>query len=442
MKVLFNCKLSQLMGGGTVKSLTCKFVFLLVALLILRALLVPPSPGFGGVEWSNFVYIRNHSPSFGVGVRQDKFLEVPQIVWGLNNQKIAFARACHTARTMNRILLMPSLSASLFYKEIDLLQPISFDRVFQYDKFNALCSGFVQLGRYSDLSNQTRVLEMQKGSGRKWTLERDLDQLREHSKGEFDEHEVIRIVGKNPFLWHDHWPVKDYAKVFECLVLIDEIGREADRVVSRIRAVGRETQSNSESVELENDSSSFQPLPYVAVHMRVEIDWMIHCKKLEQRLNTNQICSSKKEIMERVSNIKGLKTPSVVYLAVADKLLQNSSVLEGWEEGFLPYEKKKLGVDGIYKKYPYLIQSAIDYEVCLRADIFVGNSFSTFSSLIVLERTQKIITMGVNMCGKDVTWPSYAYNIQGESNGPMRWVTNMSHSTLQEISYGTNHISC
>ena len=128
-----------------------------------------------------------------------------------------------------------------------------------------------------------------------------------------------------------------------------------------------------------NDSSSFQPLPYVAVHMRVEIDWMIHCKKLEQRLNTNQICSSKKEIMERVANIKGLKTPSVVYLAVADKLLQNSSVLEGWEEGFLPYEKNKLGVDGIYKKYPYLIQSAIDYEVCLRADIFVGNSFAIFS---------------------------------------------------------------
>ena len=125
MKVLFNCKLSQLMGGGTVKSLTCKFVFLLVALLILRALLVPPSPGFGGVEWSNFVYIRNHSPSFGVGVRQDKFLEVPQIVWGLNNQKIAFARACLTARRMNRILLMPSLSASLFYKEINLL-PVSY----------------------------------------------------------------------------------------------------------------------------------------------------------------------------------------------------------------------------------------------------------------------------------------------------------------------------
>ncbi|TKY58968.1 GDP-fucose protein O-fucosyltransferase [Spatholobus suberectus] len=408
------------MGGGTVKSFACKCVFLLVAILILRTLLVPPLPGYGGVEWSNLVYIRNHSPSFGYGVRQNKFLEVPQIVWGLNNQKIAFARACLTARMLNRTLLMPSLSASLFYKEIDLLQPISFDKVFQFDKFNALCSGFVQLGRYSDPLNRTRVLEMQKGSGRKWTVERDLDQLRQHSKGDFDDHEVIRIVGKNPFLWHDHWPVKDYAKVFECLVLIDEIDQEADRVVSRIRAVGREIESNSESVELENDKSSFQPLPYVAVHMRVEIDWVIHCKKLEQRLNTNQICSSKKEIMERVGNIKGLRTPVVVYLAVADKLLQNSSILEGWEEGFLPFEKKKLGVDGIYKKYPYLIQSAIDYEVCLRADIFVGNSFSTFSSLIVLERTQKMIRMGVNMCGADVRWPSYAYNIQGESNGPMR----------------------
>jgi hypothetical protein len=178
--------------------------------------------------------------------------------------------------------------------------------------------------------------------------------------------------------------------------------------------------------------------------MRIEIDWMIHCKKLEQRLNTNQICSSKKEIVERVRNIViGLKkTPTVIYLAVADKLLNNSSIMEDWGEGFLPYEKKKLGVEGIYKKYSYLIQSAIDYEVCLQADIFVGNSFSTFSSLVVLERTHKMIRMSVaNMCGTDVRWPSYAYNVPGESNGAMRWITNMSESSLQTISYGTNHVS-
>ncbi|KAF7842533.1 O-fucosyltransferase 23-like [Senna tora] len=435
MELLFNCKLSNFFGT-TLNSITCKcMLFLLVTVLILRALLLPPLPA---------AFDRSLSLSSESGIRQDKFLEVPQIVWGLNNQKIAFARACLTARLMNRTLLMPSLSASLFYKEVDLLQPISFDKVFQFDKFNSLCSGFVKLGRYSDLLNRTEVLEMQKGSGRKWTMERDLDQLRQYSRDPFDQYEVIRIVGKNPFLWHDHWSVKDYASVFECLVLVDEFSREADRVVSQIRTIGR-------SVRGENDKSSIslQPLPYVAVHMRIEIDWMIHCKKVEQRLNTNQICSSKKEIMERVGNLRNtvdFTTPVVVYLAVADKLLNDSSILEGWEEGFLPYEKKKLGVEGIYSKYPYLIQSAIDYEVCLRADVFVGNSFSTFSSLIVLERTQKMIRMGVSssdMCKNDVRWPSYAYNIAGEdSNGPMRWVSNMSDSSLHAISYGTNHISC
>ncbi|KAK2450303.1 O-fucosyltransferase 23 [Trifolium repens] len=174
------------------------------------------------------------------------------------------------------------------------------------------------------------------------------------------------LISKNPFLWHDHWSVKDYAKVFECLVLVDEISQEADRVVSMIREVRR---SYDDKVSIQNY------VPYVAVHMRVEIDWMIHCKKLEQRLNTNQICSSKNEIMERVGNIKGLnKNPTVVYLAVADKLLQNSSILEGWKQGFLPYEKK-LGVDKIYAKYPYLIQSAIDYEVCLKRVNFYSPEF-------------------------------------------------------------------
>jgi hypothetical protein len=289
------------------------------------------------------------------------------------------------------------------------------------------------------------VYELQKGSGRKWTIERDLDQLKEFSEDSFNGYEVIRIVGKNPFLWHDHWPVKDYARVFECLVLVDEIAKEADKVVSKIREVGKEMRSKSQSAQsgVDPDSSLSQPVPYVAVHMRIEIDWMIHCKKLEQRLNVSEICSSKQEIMERVGKIVGLKSPIVVYLAVADSLLEDSSILTGWKEGLLPVEKKKLSVDGIYKKYPYLIQSAIDYEVCSKADVFVGNSFSTFSSLIALERTQKMIRIGVtSSCGVDVRWPSYAYNILGESNGPHKWMTNMSDSSLKAISYGSNIISC
>ncbi|XP_050369892.1 O-fucosyltransferase 23 [Argentina anserina] len=432
--------------GCNLNSIACKCVVLVIIALVVRAVLLPTYSSFDGTRENKLVLVSNISfstlsASTNSGIRKDKLLEVPQIVWGLNNQKIAFARACLTARLMNRTLLMPSLSASLFYKKVELLKPISFDKVFKFDKFNSLCYGYVQLGKYSDLKNQTGAFELQKGSGRRWTPERDLDQLKQHSKGAYDEHETIRIVGKNPFLWHDHWPVKDYAKVFECLVLVDDIMKEADKVVSRIREVGAEQmRSKSESAD---NSLLVEPVPYVAVHMRIELDWMIHCKNLERRMNITEICSSKEEIMERVGNIVGLKTPAVVYLAVADTLLQDSSILNGWKEGLVPFEKKKLGFDARYKTFPYLIQSAIDYEVCSRADVFVGNSFSTFSSLIALDRTQKLIKMGVSSsCGVDVRWPTYAYNILGESNGPQKWMTNMSGSSLEAISYGSNQISC
>ncbi|GAB4829575.1 O-fucosyltransferase 23 [Ancistrocladus abbreviatus] len=418
-------------------SITCKCLALGVLALVVSSLSLPCFSGYDSNK-NNLIWFRINSRSSSNGIRKDKFLEVPQIVWGLNNQKIAVARACLTARMLNRTLLMPSLSASLFYKEINQLEPIWFDEVFQFETFNSYCSGFVQLGRYSELLNRTSVVELHKGSGRKWTAERDLNQLRQFSEGWYDEYEVVRVVGKNPFLWHDHWPVKDYAKIFGCLVLVDEIKREADKVISRIMEVGHKTGGKQES-------SGLQPTQYVAVHMRIEKDWMIHCKKMELRSNTSQICSSKEEIINRVGNIAGLIKPTVVYLAVAESLLEDGKVLDGWKEGLLPFEKTKLGVSGIYDKYPYLIKSAIDYEVCLRANVFVGNSFSTFSSLIALERTQKMIDMGVTTstsCNVDVRWPSYAYNILGDNGGPQRWMTKMSDTSLRAISYGSNNISC
>ncbi|PPD74555.1 hypothetical protein GOBAR_DD28518 [Gossypium barbadense] len=318
------------------------------------------------------------------GIHRDKFLEARQLVWGLNNQKIAFARACLTARMVNRTLLMPSLSASLFYKETDSLQPVSFNDVFWFERFNSLREGFIRLAHYSDLKNRTRFIRLAHYSaqgfirGRKWTVERDLEQLKQSIiNGPIEMHDVIRVAGKIPFLWHDHWPVKDYARVFECLVLVDEISKEADKVVSKIRRMGRQLRSEA------GEGSSLQLAPYVTVHMRVEIDWMIRCNKLEQRSGVCQISSSKQEIMERRGKIINFEAPIVVDLA-----------------------------------------SAIGYEVCSKADILVSNNFSTFSSLIVLERTQKMMRLGITSSYENeneinIQWPCYAYSIAaGETNGP------------------------
>ncbi|KAI3862609.1 hypothetical protein MKW92_019247 [Papaver armeniacum] len=367
-------------------SKVCRCLFLISVALIFRALFLITTPFTSSSSSSDHLL---HDNSSGGGIRSDKFLEVPQIAWGLNNQKIAVARAFLTTRI-----------ASLFYKEVNLLQSVTFDKIFQFDRFNSICNGFVQLGRFSDISNKTDVFDLNKGK-----VKQDPG---------IDGHEVIWILGKNPFLWHDHWPVRDYANIFECLVLVDEITQEAERVVSKIREIG------SQVIESKAGKLPRMQQPYyVAVHMRIEKDWMIHCKKLQQRNN----------IMERVGNIVGIsQQPTVVYLAVADDLLEDGSVLSGWKEGLLPYEKKKLGVWDIYKS-----------TLCLRADVFVGNSYSTFSSLIVLERSQKLLRMGLQQRDK-MAFICIQY-IRG-IRGPKKWMTNMSDTSLQAISYGSNDVSC
>ncbi|KAF3326737.1 hypothetical protein FCM35_KLT08367 [Carex littledalei] len=69
-------------------------------------------------------------------------------------------------------------------------------------------------------------------------------------------------------------------------------------------------------------------------------------------------------------------------------------------------------------------------------------------NLVVLSRTQKLLKLGfTNLCdnhkGLDVKFSSYAYNILGDMSGaPKQWMTDMSDSSLQKISYGTNNVSC
>ncbi|XBI45718.1 hypothetical protein VPH35_110145 [Triticum aestivum] len=340
---------------------------------------------------------------------------------------------------------MPSLSASLFYKEVDLLQPIAFDKVFDLNKFNARCHGFVRVARYSEVSNRTEPFKLQKGSGRRWTVERDLDQLQQSRLGEADGFEVIHVTGKHPFLWPDHWPVKDYARIFDCLAVAPEIETEVVRVISKIKDAGKKARHDAAVSHNKKRIDGLKNLPvqYIAVHMRIEKDWMIHCKKWEQRSNLKEICSSKGEIIHKVSQITDLRRPVVVYLAVADSLLEDNSVTSGWRVGMVAYEKKKLGVTDIYEKQPYLIKSAIDFEVCARADVFVGNSFSTFSNLVVLSRTERLYKLGkASSCGEDVGLSSYAYNVIGDDGGPQKWMTDMLDTSLQRISYGTNNVSC
>lgn len=58
--------------------------------------------------------------------------------------------------------------------------------------------------------------------------------------------------------------------MFQYLVLVEDNSRQADKVISNIRQIGLQENHNITT-------------GYVAVDMRIEEDWMIHFKKIEQR---------------------------------------------------------------------------------------------------------------------------------------------------------------
>ena len=375
---------------------------------------------------------------------EEKFLEVPHIVWGLNNQKIAIARAALTARYLNRTLIAPTLSSSVFVNSSDAMP---FTNLFSLTSFNCRCNGFAKIIHAPSVSARGSSLDVAMvnlGSGRKWTTERDKQHLIALTRDGYEGIAIIKMIGRNPFLWPDHWPVHDYATVLECLILTDSLQSQVDRVVTKLRRASSRIRSQlaqngngtaTKSVE------DFKPR-YVAVHMRVERDWRLHCRHLEDRalrMTARQphICASKEEIAKQVSLIPQLRKPAVIYLAMADALLEDPNLLQGWGEEMVLLEKKSLGVMKLYQKLPYIMQSAIDFEICKLADVFAGNSFSTFSSLVVMARTMEMKRRGeLDACGTPM--PSFAYNVRG----PRPWVTNMSEPTLKSVSYGSEEVAC
>lgn len=363
---------------------------------------------------------------------EEKFLEVPHIVWGLNNQKIAIARAALTARYLNRTLIAPTLSSSVFINSSDAMP---FTDLFSLTSFNHRCEGFAKIIDTSSVRSNLDLAMVKLGSGRKWTTAQDKQHLQALKRDRYGV-AVIKMFGRNPFLWPDHWPVRDYARVLGCLILTDSLQSRVDRVVKKLR------RASSQIAHKGNRSSRGFNTRYVAVHMRVERDWRLHCRHLEDRAlrmtkARPHICASKEEIAKQVSLIPQLPKPAVIYLAIADAFLEDANLLQGWGDAIMPLQKETLGVMNLYHKLPYIMQSAIDFEICKLADVFAGNSFSTFSSLVVMARTMEMQRRGaLDACGTPLQ--SFAYNIAG----PRPWVTNMSESTLQSISYGSDHVNC
>lgn len=144
---------------------------------------------------------------------------------------------------------------------------------------------------------------------------------------------------------------------------------------------------------------------YNMLHLRIENDWIIHCSTWEDRYNNCFASNVLRKIGQHIAD-KGMSNKVPLYIAT------------DWPEAHAPLlasvrrSLKKMGYDVRSKLEPAFdiledreIRALKDYYLALGSQKFIGNSVSTFSALVLLER---------QFLGK---WSSY-YNM---GNIPLEW---------------------
>lgn len=110
------------MGLGNLRIRSCDFQIKPIIAIVIFILLLRAFAWFQQRISSNGI-VNSKQPNLCVAVRKDKFLQIPLY------QKITLARDLLTARSLNQTILMPSMSASLFYKEVQLRQSMQLNNI-------------------------------------------------------------------------------------------------------------------------------------------------------------------------------------------------------------------------------------------------------------------------------------------------------------------------
>ena len=128
---------------------------------------------------------------------------------------------------------------------------------------------------------------------------------------------------------------------------------------------------------------------YQALHLRYEEDWYRHCKEWTAihdgviRDNCGLLGAS--ALVAKLRSFK-IQRDVPLYVAVQKKQLRDASVLDALREAFTVVTKEDVLPLEILEPLSREEAAMLDYYVCLRARTFVGNSVSSFSAMLILER--------------------------------------------------------
>jgi len=128
------------------------------------------------------------------------------------------------------------------------------------------------------------------------------------------------------------------------------------------------------------------PRPYGALHARVEND-------IKQMADMAAAAVSLEEIYRfmrsgGVSRPPTAWPPEVLFIAVSDDVNNVTKTL--LDEGVTPWPSTRMARFGVHSvpshHAQYLVASIVSFEICRKAEWFVGTGFSTFSNLVTTDR--------------------------------------------------------
>jgi hypothetical protein len=141
----------------------------------------------------------------------------------------------------------------------------------------------------------------------------------------------------------------------------------------------------------------------VALHVRAEEDWLLHCIQWENIADgiIRDNCLTNSEALVQTLQLAGMAPGSTLYLAGGYLLedLSKNRFLAPLTAVFNVATKGNM-IEGLTAEKLAAdreIFAAIDFEVCAKADVFVGNSVSSFAALLLLMRERNRQLRGVDL---------------------------------------------
>lgn len=131
-------------------------------------------------------------------------------------------------------------------------------------------------------------------------------------------------------------------------------------------------QSSSSIMKAADSIIEKMPQKYYSLHYRLEDDWFKHCKTWTSPTRRN--CLTNSDRLPNLFTIEGVEPEDAIYVMGSCKHT-NLNFIKNKYTNTMPY-------DEAYREW----FAAIDYEVGLRSVRFFGNSVSTFSAFMFLER--------------------------------------------------------